>query len=690
MGLLQGWELAALDQLFCLRPREAIDRRIVIVGISEADLKRTGTWPIPDRQMALLLKRIQSYQPRVIGLDIYRDLPVPPGYEALQQAYKSMPNLVGIEQIRDSTRMGVGIPAPRTLAERQQVGFNNIVLDVDGKARRGLLYWTLDSGVTFPSFALKTALEYLKVEGIVPQEAPNSPDDLQLGRGIFRRFEENDGAYVGADDGGYQILSNPRGAAGSFLTVSMTDVLGGKVSPTIFHDRIVLIGSTAISLKDFFYTSYSSNLPGASPQSIAGVELQANYISQIISAALEGRSLLQVWAKPWQWVWVLFWAWVGAEIVWQLRAPRRFAPAIAFCSSGLVGLCFLAFLAGWWIPLIPPLMALTGAAVGITAHLAHLEEELKRSKEFLNSIINTIPDPVFVKDGQHRWIVLNQAFCTLIGYPPEKLLNQKESDFFPSQKADLLRQQDQVVFDTAQDQESEAEFTDRNGMTCVISTKRSLHRDAAGNLFLVGVMRDITERKQMEEDLKRTAAELIQSNAELKESATHLRHLANHDPLTGLPNRKLFQERLNQALGWAKENGQQVALLFLDLDGFKSINDNLGHDVGDLLLQAISRRLIGCLRGSDTVARLGGDEFTVILPAIPGLQDTARVAEKILFTLSQPYEIEENTIRVTSSIGISLYPVNGEETEILIKEADSAMYAAKEAGKSRYQFASDM
>ncbi len=191
----------------------------------------------------------------------------------------------------------------------------------------------------------------------------------------------------------------------------------------------------------------------------------------------------------------------------------------------------------------------------------------------------------------------------------------------------------------------------------------------------------------MEEELKQTAADLRRSNAELQRSATQLNYAANHDALTGLPNRKLFYERLHQAIAWAATNERQVGLLFLDLDGFKQVNDTLGHDMGDLLLRAVATRLTNCLRSSDTVARLGGDEFTVILPAIPSTQDAARVAEKLLATLAQAFLLQGQTITVTTSIGISLYPSHGQDLETLIKAADNAMYAAKQAGKNGYTIA---
>ncbi|MEB3230592.1 MAG: GGDEF domain-containing protein [Leptolyngbyaceae bacterium] len=190
----------------------------------------------------------------------------------------------------------------------------------------------------------------------------------------------------------------------------------------------------------------------------------------------------------------------------------------------------------------------------------------------------------------------------------------------------------------------------------------------------------------MEEELRRTAAELVQSNAELRQAGDNLRHMAYHDPLTGLPNRKLFQERFIQSIEWAETNQHVVALLFLDLDGFKLINDTQGHVVGDLLLKSVAQRLKGCLRGSDTVARLGGDEFVVILPGIPESQ-VDRVAKKILKTLAQPFVIQSHSVTITTSIGISLYPFDGKQFDKLIVEADQAMYRAKEAGKNQYMFA---
>jgi diguanylate cyclase (GGDEF)-like protein/PAS domain S-box-containing protein len=683
LGLLQPVELAAFDLLSRLRPAEPIDDRIVIVGIDEQDLRELQEWPLPDGVMAELLQKLAAYQPRAIGLDIYRDFPVGMGYADLERTFETTPNLIGIEKIEDQESFAVAPPA--TLSDRNQVGFNNVVVDTDGKVRRSLLYWTVD-GQAHTSFALKLALSYLETEGVVPKPSKVNSEYLQLGKAVFRPFRPSDGGYMRMkNSGGYQVLVNFHTASSGFETISLRDVMRGQVPPELLRDRIVLVGSTAVSLKDFFYTSNSGSL-AEGIQQVAGVELHANFIYQILAAALEGRSLIRVWSDPVELAWILGWSWVGASLVWKMRSLHKSAVSILLAVVGLSGTSHIVFLYGWWIPLVPAAIALVGSAIAITGYIAHLQEELKKSKEFLNSVINTIPDPVFVKDRFHRWIVLNDAYCRLVGHPLQTLLEKSDSDFFAEKQAVAFRQQDELTFATGADQESEEEFTDASGTTHLIATKRSLHQDAAGNQFLVGVIRDITQRKRMEEELRRTAAELVRSNAELRQSETHLRQMAYHDPLTGLPNRKLLQDRLEQALVWAGEHGQLAALLFLDLDGFKTINDTLGHQIGDLLLKAVAQRLTGCLRGSDLVARLGGDEFVVLLPAIPGIQDVAKVAEKILTTLSQGFVLEGNAIQVTTSIGISVYPLDDEAMDNLMVKADRAMYSAKELGKNRYEF----
>jgi diguanylate cyclase (GGDEF)-like protein/PAS domain S-box-containing protein len=567
------------------------------------------------------------------------------------------------------------------------------VYDADGKVRRSLLYWHIDHQ-THESFALKLALLYLKSEGITPKKAKSNPEYLQLGRAKFRRFQPNDGGYVGADNRGYQILSNfPKVGTGSssvegygFRKVSMRDVLNNQVPPSWIKDRIVLIGSTATSLQDFALIPYSSRLIGT-VKPVAGIELQAYFISEIISAALEGRPLLKVWSQLIEWLWICAWAYVGAVVTRRIQRPSLNFLSILLLYFVLCGSAYLALLFGWWIPVVPALLTFSGSAIAITYQVAYSHEELKRSKEFVHQLINKIPDPIFVKNKKHQWIVLNEAYCQFIGYPENLLIEKSDYDFFPEHEADIFRASDDLVFQTQQPHENEEDFTDARGITHVIATKRSLHKDAGGNFFLVGVIRDITIRKRMEDELRRAADDLSRMNKQLKVKEDHLRYLAYHDPLTGLANRKFFTEQLQESLLWAEENNSLTGLLFIDLDGFKQVNDNLGHEIGDRLLITVAQRLNHCLRNSDTVSRLGGDEFTVILRAIPNLQAPATVAEKILVTLGEPIVLEGHMMKISASIGISVYPTNSQDSEGLIKLADNAMYRAKHLGKNRYQFA---
>ena len=374
-GLLQPWELGAYDQYMGLRPQLPKDERIVIVGIDEADLQEIGQGIIPDSTYAQLLTKIKAQKPRAIGLDIYRDLPVPPGEEELVKVFESTDNLVGIEKVVGDSKREAVAPPP-VLAEKGQVGSNDVVGDAGQVVRRGLLYLSRDDGEVVYSFALYLALLYLEPEGIGPETLDESGDIWQLGDSVFSPLEKYDGSYAGIDAGGYQILLNYRGANNNFPTYSLTDVLKGKVPKNWGRDRIVMIGAVGESFNDNFFTPFSGGL-FVSPKPMPGVEIHAQITSQILSAALNNRPLISTLSEPLELLWILFWSGVGSLIFWQGRYANRRVHFLILKIAGvvvavgmLVGCTYIAFLNSWWLPVVPPFLGLVGSGVAITAYVA--------------------------------------------------------------------------------------------------------------------------------------------------------------------------------------------------------------------------------------------------------------------------------------------------------------------------------
>jgi diguanylate cyclase (GGDEF)-like protein/PAS domain S-box-containing protein len=216
---------------------------------------------------------------------------------------------------------------------------------------------------------------------------------------------------------------------------------------------------------------------------------------------------------------------------------------------------------------------------------------------------------------------------------------------------------------TFDDYEVEHDFA-TIGRRIMLLNARQIERGRGKERIILLAIEDITTRKEMEQEIKR---------------------IAYHDSLTGLPNRILLIDRLNMAISQTNRNRKKVALMMLDLDKFKEINDTLGHHIGDLLLQAVAEKLTGILRKEDTVARFGGDEFVLVLPEQRDAQTALKVARKIIDAFRDAVVLEGHSLIITSSIGISLYPDHGADIDTILKNADSAMYQAKQAGRNQYQ-----
>ena len=378
-GLTQSLELTIFDQYFRLRPLEPIDRRIAVVTIDDTDITKLGRWPISDEVLVRLLNKLKHQQVRAIGLDLYRDLPVEPGHQALVQAFQTMPNVIGIEK-RLGTRH---VPASAILAQLNQVAMADIVEDKDGTVRRGLLSATDSQDETHLGLGVAVALQYLEAEQIT-LEASEDSSKLKLGRAIFEPFSSNDGGYTQADNGGYQILLNFRGSQESFQSVSITDVLNDKAPAGFLRDRIIFIGSTAESTNDYFSTPYDNLWTNRSPRT-PGVYIHANLTSQILSAALNGRPFIQVLPDSLEWVWALTWSIIATFISWKILQANGLGNqqliyvgltvGIILTGGGLISISYLIFLKGWWIPVIPALIGLIAAAIAnLVLHSQRLQQ----------------------------------------------------------------------------------------------------------------------------------------------------------------------------------------------------------------------------------------------------------------------------------------------------------------------------
>jgi adenylate cyclase len=376
LGLLEAIELAAYDLFIRMRPSHPEpDPRITLVTVTEADIPAAGGWPLSDAVVAQAIETIGQHQPRAIGLDIYRDVPVPPGTEALDRVLAGDPRVVVVTKFGEGPSLGVR--APKVVQGTDQVGFNDILVDPGGVVRRALLF--LDDGETsVAAFALRVALLYLAQDGIAAAPAPEDPALLRLGRTTIRPLESHDGAYVGTDARGYQIMIDFAGARRPFASVRLSDLFEGSFDPAALRDRIVLIGVTAESIKDDFFTPYSRGL-GGNRQFMSGVAVHGHVASQVLRIGLDGEAPMASTAERQEWAWIAAWSAAGALVGFAVRSPWRFSLAAAGGFTALAGFDLVMFLRGWWVPLVPPAVAWFASSGLLTAYMSQ-QERLQRAQ----------------------------------------------------------------------------------------------------------------------------------------------------------------------------------------------------------------------------------------------------------------------------------------------------------------------
>lgn len=522
---LEFWELGTFDQMVRAQPQSEPDSRILVVGITEEDIQKQQEWPLRDRTLARLIAKLQQYQPKVIGLDLFRDIPQEPGHQELKTRLKAS-NIVAITQIGGNQI----IPAPSGIPDNQ-IGFNDLALDADNVLRRNLLYIELENK-SYQSFSLRLSLKYLEDKQL-PFTVTN--DGITIGTTNFKALNPDSGSYqmsLGATNG-WQILLNYHSQNQVARQVSLTEVLNDQIKPEWVKNKIILIGTTATSGKDLFATPYSATQ--TENHLMSGVMIHAQSVSQILSTILDGKRLFWYWDQQTEYLWIWCWSLVGGIIAWRSNHPLILLVSEAIALGTLTGICFLIFTQAGWIPLVPSAISLLGTSAGILAY--------------------------------------------------------------------------------------------------------------------------------------------------------HVLYSRSHDTLTGLPDRNYLTKQIQKANKKGKDKQEQlIAILSLDLDRFKAINESFGHKVGDQFLQSTVARVKSCIRNSDHIVRIGGDEFSILLHPVVDVNEATKIADRLQYELTLPFKLKDQEIFTTVSIGIAFHPLGQElEPEDLIRNAHTAMNRAKASGKDCYE-----
>jgi len=299
------------------------------------------------------------------------------------------------------------------------------------------------------------------------------------------------------------------------------------------------------------------------------------------------------------------------------------------------------------------------------------EEALAREQYLMRTLMENVPDHIYFKDTASRFLRVNSAMARRFSLNAVvDAIGKTDADFFSEEHANPALAAEQEIMRTGQPLMNieEKETWPDGSVSWVVTTKLPL-RDLDGRIIgICGISSDITGRKQMEQKLE---------------------EMATHDFLTGLPNRVLLLDRFTIAAALAHRNKARIAVMSLDLDKFKSINDTLGHDAGDQVLKVISARLVRILRASDTFARVGGDEFISVMMETDHIEEATAIANKILDSFTEPLSIAGHQLHLSTSIGIAIYPDDAEDLETLTKKSDAAMYYSKSHGRNQFKFYSD-
>jgi diguanylate cyclase (GGDEF)-like protein/PAS domain S-box-containing protein len=621
---------AAIYDLLAKTLQHAPDRQILLVTIDEKSLQQIGGWPWPRRTHAAFLDRLAAAGDTTVALDLLlAERDAEPGADAaLSDSIRNHGRVI-LPVVPASLVDAPGLTAVTSLSPITRpatLAHADIDPDPDGVVRR--IY--LRAGLGTPSLpTLGLALMQARAGIAGETGARPDPSDAQ--------------AWVRTDE----VLIPFVGPAGTYARASYVDVLEGRVPSAQLRGKYVIVGATAAGLGARFTTptTLASRLP------MTGAELHAN----VLETLLEGRAITAA-ATPWALAAALPWLVAGLALLRLTRPHQVLSGSVIL--FGLAGLCAwlgVRFGAVWVAP-APTLLALLAVYPiwswrQLRWHMGALFKERGQS----HATLELVQDGIITLDSAGRARYLNSAAEAItgrpalqaLGRPLDEITGLKPVDAGPalphSSDGDLMRIATHTL--TAPDGTERA----------VRIARHPLPQDGGSVIAITDVTANLTLARQ-------------------------IRFQATHDNLTGLPNRTILADRLGQTLAAARRRNQSAAVLFIDLDGFKKVNDALGHRAGDLMLREVGERLASRVRAEDTAARWGGDEFVLVLGQLEDEHSAIGFADGVVALLEQPFDLDGQPAFISASIGISLFPRDGEDGDTLLLHADTAMYRAKRGG----------
>jgi diguanylate cyclase (GGDEF)-like protein/PAS domain S-box-containing protein len=650
-GWLNRWDLLFYDWSLSAGSRAPAED-IVIVAIDEQSLRDMGRWPWSRHVHAELVRKLAAAGAKAVALDIIfaepdRDDPTADQELAAALAEHGRVVLPVLnEQIRTQGQLIETLPVPALAQAAARLGHVDVDLDQDGIARG--VYLKAGLGSPHWSTLSLALLEAVDPGGWQTLPGRRAPPARPLSFNAWQRD--------------YHILIPFAGPPGHFQQASYQDVLDDHFTPDLFHDRWVLVGVTAAGLGDALPTPVS-----ARAQPMPGVEFNAN----ILDALLQGVAIQPLPSSRFLPLTALL---VLLPLMMYAVCPPGWMLPLAGLMLALTlvvsfGLLWIAQL--WFPPATALLVQGLGCALWIGQRWRQARHALLVEQERAQATLYSVGDAVVVTDPQGRVESLNPVAESLLGCTQATVQGQPLGAIFRlANDPDHRSRLDLAALCLRKNQFLQLPepgiLVSRDGQEYAVRASAAPIRDPRGRaLGAVVAFGDLTENRRLTQQVT---------------------YQATHDALTQLPNRHLLQDRLKRAIARARRAGQNFAVLCVDLDHFKKVNDGLGHAAGDTLLRAAATRLLACGRGEDTIARLDGDTFVILLENLHREDHVVGFAQKILEALAPSFHIESHECFITASVGVSLYPKDGQNMEMLLKNADSAMHRAKDNGRDTIQF----